>query len=105
MGVDAVDCNADLVKEVVEIDQRSRSNAKRLDRLEAIVDSVYELTTSVKLLAEKQDRMATSMDKVSEKVEALESKPAKKWDGLVDKIISILIAAALGFFLAKVGIQ
>lgn len=91
----------DIITKLVEIDQRSKSNTKRLDHFEQVLNSVYELTTAVKLLAEKQDRMASNLEDVQDQVEELEQKPAKRWDGLIDKIIAILCAAILGFILAK----
>lgn len=95
----------DSTRQIIEIDQRSRSNTHRLDKLEEQVKAIYELTTSVRLLAEKQDRMAGTLKELDEHVSSLEQKPAKKWDNLVDKIIAIAVAAALGFLLAQIGLQ
>ena len=42
--------------------------------------------------------------KLDTKVTALEEKPAKRWDALVDKIVWAIAAALIGFVLAQVGL-
>lgn len=37
--------------------------------------------------------------------EAQQSKPAKRWEGIVDKAITALAAALVGFALAQIGIM
>ena len=36
------------IEKIVEAEQRSKSNTKRLDTLESKLDNIYELTVSVK---------------------------------------------------------
>ena len=36
--------------------------------------------------------------------EAQQEKPGKRWDGLVEKVIGLVVAAVVGFVLAKIGI-
>ena len=38
------------------------------------------------------------------RVEELKEKPGKRWEGLVDKIIWAVAAAALGYILAQIGL-
>jgi hypothetical protein len=38
------------------------------------------------------------------KVDALEMKPAKRWDGLVDKLVWGIVGSVLAFMLAQIGI-
>ena len=95
----------DITRQLIEIDQRGKSNTHRLNRLEEQVQTIYDLTTSVKLLAEKQDRVAETVEELNDHVSQLEQKPAQKWDNLVDKVIAVSVAAALGFLLAQIGLQ
>ena len=44
------------------------------------------------------------LDNLTRKVEALEAKPAKRWDGLVTTAITAIAAAIIAFVLAKAGI-
>lgn len=44
------------------------------------------------------------LDDLITKVAAIEAKPAKRWEKVTGQVISVLVAAVLGFFLAKFGI-
>jgi SMC interacting uncharacterized protein involved in chromosome segregation len=96
--------HTELEVKVAEIDQRSKSNAHRLDELEGKYDVLNRLATAVEVLATKQDNMEKSINGLANKVDALESVPRKRWDGLVEKVIYLIAAAMVGYALAKVGI-
>jgi SMC interacting uncharacterized protein involved in chromosome segregation len=97
--------HTELEVKVAEIDQRSKSNAHRLDELEGKYDALNRLATAVEVLATKQDNMEKSINGLANKVDALESVPRKRWDGLVEKVIYLIVAAMVGYALAKVGIS
>ena len=44
------------------------------------------------------------LDGLTEKVEALEAKPGKRWDGIVEKAIWAVVAAVIAFLLARFGL-
>lgn len=90
----------ELAVKATETDQRARSNTRRIDRLEQSTDALNELTLAVREMVLKQDYTAASIDKLDKKVDgidgrmdAMEQKPAKRWDGLVEKIVSGLVGA------------
>ena len=62
------------------------------------------LATAVEVMATKQDTMGESVERLETKVDTLESKPGKRWDGLVDKLILTVAAALIGFLLAQLGV-
>lgn len=87
-----------------ETEARSKSNTKRIDELQGQIDAVNRLATAVEVMATKQDTMRESLDVLTGKVETLESEPAKKWRFVVEKAIYFVVAAIMGFILAKAGI-
>lgn len=94
------------------VEDRSKSNTKRLDKLEQESKALIDMATSMKVMAEqqkhiveKQDEMATTVEKLDGKVEALESKPAKRWETILTEGIKLLVAAVVGFALAQIGLQ
>jgi len=93
------------LERLVEIEQRSKSNTKRIDNLEGKVDDIHELTISVKELALETKAMREDLNKIDNRVLAIESKPAKKWDSVVSTIVTIVISAIVGFVLAKIGLN
>ena len=86
------------------VEERAKSNTKRLDKLEESTEAISRLATSMEVMAERQEQVANTVDKLDGKVTAMEQKPAKRWDGLVDKIIWAIVAAVIGFLLARIGL-
>ena len=84
---------------LAEVDQRARSNTRRIDKLEQSTDALTRLATSVEVMATKQDTMADTLDRLDGKVETLEGQPAKRWDAVVAAIISGVVAFVLGLLL------
>ena len=86
------------------VEERSKSNTKRIDKLEESTEAITRLATSMEVMANKQEQVADTVDKLDGKVTALAAKPAKRWDGIVDKIIWAVVAAVIGFLLAQIGL-
>ena len=84
-------------------EEHKRQN-ERISELETKVKDISDLTTSVASLAKSVEQMAKAQEKQGKRLEALEQKPGKRWDTLVDKIIWAIAAAMITFILAKIGI-
>jgi len=76
---------------------------RRLDKIENAVEEFIDIATSVKLIATEQQHMSEILKKLGDKITNIESVPGKKWDNLWDKVLTIVLAAALGFLLSHVG--
>ena len=91
-------------RRLTEVEERSKSNQHRICKLEESSEALNRLATNMEVMAEKQDRVADSVDKLDGKVTALESKPGKRWDNIVDKIAWAVVAAVVAFLLGRVGL-
>ena len=87
-----------------ETTDRSLRNEGRIKKLEKESDVLHQLATSVALLAEQMKTMNSSVTTLTQEVEEMKEKPAKRWDGLVDKIVWAVGAALVGFALAQLGL-
>lgn len=85
-------------------DEHKRQN-KRIEDLEAKVEDISDLTTSVASLAKSVEQMAKAQEKQGKRLEALEQKPAKKWESFVDKVVWAVAAALIAFILSYIGIN
>ena len=94
----------DMEHRMTAVEDRSKSNTLRLHRLEENTAVLNRLATAVEVMATKQDTMGESVERLETKVDTLESKPGKRWDGLVDKLILTVAAALIGFLLAQLGV-
>lgn len=95
----------EFAQKLAEVDARAKSNTKRLDKVEALTEVAHELATTMKLMAEKQERTAKTVERLDKKLSAIEQEPAKRWKAVVEKIIMTVVAALVGFALAKLGIS
>lgn len=97
--------NEDQLKTLVECEQRSKSNTKRIDRLEENYDALNKLTTSVEVMATKMDTMSQSLDQVNARLSEQESKPGKRWEAIVEKVIFLVIGAVVAYIFARIGLS
>lgn len=91
-------------KRLADVENRAKSNTRRLEKLEGSTEAINKLATSVQVMATKQDGMAETLERLDTKVEHIETKPAKRWDSIVEKIILAFVAALVGALLAHFGL-
>lgn len=90
-------------KRLTQVEERAKSNTKRLDDVEKRQDNLDELIGTVKVLAVREENVETDVKEIKMDVKSLTSKPGKRWDSLIDKIILTIAAAIVGFVLAHFG--
>lgn len=91
-------------KRLTDVEATCRSNTHRIDDLEKRQDNLDELVSTVKVLAVREENVESDVKEIKSDVKELASKPAKRWDSVVDKIIMIVVAAIVGYILAHVGL-
>lgn len=94
----------DIEHRLTEVEERSKSNTHRLDEIEKRQDDLEELTSTVKVLAVREEAVENDVKEIKSDVKSLTNKPGQRWDSLVDKIILTVAAAIVGFILAKFGL-
>lgn len=104
--------NEELTQRYVEIDERVTRVAEqiktafnRIDDVKDIANSVYKLATTVEILTREQQISNEKLDRVSEDVEEIKNKPAKRWETVVSHILTAVIAGLVAFVLAKLGLS
>lgn len=86
------------------VEDRAASNTRRLDKVEASTEAINKMAISIEKMVMKQETMNGSINKLTTDVEALKAEPAKRWKFVVEKAIYFIVAAIMGFILAKFGI-
>lgn len=89
---------------LTEVEQRSKSNTKRLDKLEENTEAINRMAISIEKMAVKQEDMNGSINKLSSDVETLKAEPGKRWKFVVEKAVYFAVAAIMGFVLARFGL-
>lgn len=91
-------------RRLTEVEERSKSNTHRLDEVEKRQNNLDKLAASVEVLAVKESNVENDVKEIKSDVKTLTTKPAKRWDNLINQIITIVVAAIAGFILAKIGL-
>ena len=87
-----------------ETTDRSIRNEGRIKKLEGEHETLQQLATAVAVMAEQLKTMNTNVNNLTNKVDKLEEKPAKRWDSIVDKVIWAVLAAVIAFVLGRIGL-
>lgn len=85
-------------------DEQHKTIFRRLDQQDKLLETVHTLATSVSVMSNEQGQLKSAVDGLRGDVEEIKSKPAKRWEGVVEKIIFTVIGALATFILAKIGI-
>ena len=94
----------EMAVKLAETEARSKSNTHRIDKLEQSTEAINRLATSVEVMATKQDTMNDNLDKIAGEVEQIEAEPGKRWKSVVEKVTLLVVAAVVGYILARVGL-
>lgn len=93
------------IERIVEIDQRSKSNTKRIDGIENKVEDIHSLTLSINQIATEVKAMREELNKVDKRLVFLEEKPSKRMDLIWGYIVSAIIGGLIGYVLLKLGLK
>lgn len=76
---------------------------KRMDKAEQIIDQIRELNTTTQLIAQKQNTIETTINSLSETVNALDNQPKEKWNKASWIVLSAFITAAVGMIITAIS--
>ena len=91
-------------RRLTEVENRSESNERRIREVEKKQNDLSELVVTVGKLATREEQVEKDVKEMKTDIKTLVSKPGKKWESLVSQIITIFVAAVIGFVLAKIGL-
>lgn len=94
----------ELEHRVTETEERSKSNTKRIDKLEKVMESIQNLAQSMERMTLQQQQMGENLTKLTGDVETLKAEPGKKWRFVVEKALYFIVGGVMAVILAKVGL-
>ena len=80
-------------------EEQIKGLARRMDNLEKLTESVNKLAISVERLTSQQAATESQVTTLTEDVNDLKDKPAKRWETVVAAIISALIGAGIALLI------
>ena len=91
----------DLAIKLQETTDRSLRNEARIEKLETDQKALSELALSVQELATNQVNMKDDLTQIKKDVRSLITLPTKRWNSVVDKVITLLVGAFVAWLLTS----
>lgn len=93
----------ELIERLVEVEQRSKSNTKRIDEHDAKLEDIHDLTYAVKELANETKLMREDVNNLNNRVANIESEPAQEYKDIKKNIRNQIISFVVGVILTAIG--
>lgn len=90
----------EISEKLVEVDQRSKSNKHRLDKMEERQDNLEQLTNAFAKMETEQGYIKKDVGEIKADVKALAEIPAKRWESIIERIITVVVGAIVGYLLS-----
>lgn len=95
----------DDIKLLTEIDQRSKSNTKRLDEHENKISKLSEFYVALTKVNDKVDTIDSDVKEIKSDLQDIKEKPTKRYEQVVGYILSALVGGIIAFIFAKIGLK
>ena len=94
----------DIEHRLTKLEDYKRIVIDKIQKLEEDTIALHKLATSVAVMATKMGAVEKSVDEIKDAVAEIKSKPEKKMDGLVEKIVACIVSALVTFIAVKLGL-
>lgn len=81
-----------------DIERRLGGHSKKLDIL---IENKIAVDGKIERLCSKIEDLVGGVNKLMNKMDILESKPGKNWDNLTKVITTVIVTAAITYFISK----
>lgn len=100
--------DADLIEKVAHLEEREKSNTKRLDDYDSRLDNLEKTYSIMEKMDYRMGQVETAVDKIDKKLDSraneADKEKSNKWDKLVDYIFYTILGAIMILVLSKVGL-
>lgn len=91
--------------EKIMLDERFNCLSMRVEAMEKRQKDMEDLIASVAVLAQRMGTVERNISEVTVNVRALMEKPGKRWDGVVEKALLVVVGAVVAWLLSRIGIN
>ena len=84
---------------VAEAEQRARANTRRIEKLEQQQENLNNLVTAVEVLAAREKGVEPDVKEITTDVKTITQKSGRRWDAMIDRVLYVLIGAALSLLM------
>ncbi len=89
---------------LTEVEDRAKSNQHRIEEVEKRQDILDDLVSTVKVLADREERVEGDVREIKGDVKSLKDVPAKRWEVIMTQLIIAIVALVLGYICRMLGL-
>ena len=97
-----MDEKLDVEHRLTTVEDRSKSNTKRLEEVEKGQNNLDELVSTVKVLAVRN--VESDVREIKSDVKSLKDLPGKRWNAMIEKVLLVIVGMVVTFLLTKMGL-
>lgn len=94
----------DFEHRLTAVEDRTKSNTKRLDEHDEAIKENSELLVAIKEMAIETKYMREELNKSIERIDKLENKDGDKWDKFKWLILAAVVTILVGYIAVQIGI-
>lgn len=83
------------IERLTEVEQRSKSNTKRLDEHDERIEKLEKNTAILEKMDYRMGNVEKTVDKINSKIDSKTEEKGLKWDKLIDYLFYAILAYAL----------
>lgn len=76
----------------------------RLNKQAGMVSEIQQVSLNVASLSQNMQSMLDELKKQNDRLNSLEQKPVKRYEGIIDTVVKLVVTAAVGVLLLKIGL-
>lgn len=100
--------DTELIEKVAHLEEREKSNTKRLDDHDNRLDNLEKTYSIMEKMDYRMGQVESAVDKIDKKLDSRvhenDKEKGRKWDKLVDYIFYTILGAIMLLVLSKVGL-
>lgn len=94
-----------LKEETAALHEQNKTIFTRLDKQDAIIESLRAMTSTIGTLADSQARVEKKVNAVKDDVDELKAKPGKRWESVIGYALSAIVGGAIAWVMTRLGMK
>jgi hypothetical protein len=94
-----------LKADITGIKEQVKTLFTHVERQDKLIETVNNMALAQQKMLDAQGRIEEKVEGLCDDMDVVKSKPAKRWEGLVEKVILTAVGILVGALFAHFGIQ